>query len=155
MRRWGWFLLLGLALLVLAPTASAQGGGPSDDEVNAIAKNLYCPVCESVPLDVCPTAACQQWRQQIADKLAAGWSEQQIYDFFVEQYGDRVLATPPARGLNWLIYVLPPLAILAGGALYYRTVVQGREAPVEEPGKSSRPKDDYLQQLEDELEARR
>lgn len=152
-RLYFWLALLLFAGLAVGP-ASAQGGGPSADEVNAIAKNLYCPVCESVPLDVCPTLACQQWRQQIADKLAAGWTEEQILDFFVQQYGDRVLAAPPARGLNWLVYVLPPLAIFGGGWLLYRNLKQWRAALPEiaaPPGGES----DYLQRLEDELEARR
>ena len=38
---------------------------PSDDEVNAIARKMYCPVCENVPLDVCPTQACMEWRELI------------------------------------------------------------------------------------------
>ena len=70
----------------------AQSSVPSDDEVNAIAKDLYCPVCENVPLDVCPTQACAQWRALIREKLIDGWSEQQIKQYFVDQYGDRVLA---------------------------------------------------------------
>ena len=73
---------------------------PSDDAVNAIAKQMYCPVCENTPLDVCPTQACAEWRELIREKLAAGWDEEQIKDYFVLQYGDRVLATPPARGLE-------------------------------------------------------
>ncbi len=42
---------------MVAP-ALAQGQPPTDDEVNRIAKQLYCPVCENTPLDVCPTQAC-------------------------------------------------------------------------------------------------
>ncbi len=91
----------------------------TDDQVNAIAKQLYCPVCENIPLDVCATQACAQWRELIREKLAQGWSEEQIKQYFVDQYGDRVLATPPARGLNWLVYIIPPLAILAGIFILY------------------------------------
>lgn len=86
----------------------------TDDQVNAIAKQLYCPVCENIPLDVCGTQACAQWRDLIREKLEDGWSEQQIKDYFATQYGDRVLATPPARGLNWLVYIVPPIAFLGG-----------------------------------------
>ena len=92
-------LILGVwLLLVLAISGNvlAQDPEPSDDEVNAIAKQLYCPVCENIPLDVCPTQACEQWRATIRDKLAIGWNEQQIKNYFVDQYGDRVLATPPS-----------------------------------------------------------
>ena len=109
-------LVLMLASVVTG-IASAQGdalGGPTDDEVNAIAKQLFCPVCENTPLDVCPTQACAQWRDLIREKLAEGWSEDEIKGYFVDQYGDRVLAEPPRKGLNWLVYIVPPLAFLAG-----------------------------------------
>src|SRR3972149_667152 len=99
----GYLVLLAIAAPVLIASVAVQPPPPSDDEVNAIAHQLYCPVCENVPLDVCPTQACDQWRSTIRDKLAQGWSEAQIKDYFVEQYGARVLATPPASGLNWLV----------------------------------------------------
>src|SRR5512146_1912611 len=109
------FTLLAIALLGAQPLrASAQGPTPTDDEVNRIAHQLYCPVCENTPLDVCPTEACRQWRDLIRQQLSEGWSEDQIKQYFVEQYGVRVLSEPPRTGLNWLVYVLPPLAIIAG-----------------------------------------
>jgi len=49
--------------------AMAQGSEPTDDEVNAIAKQLYCPVCENISLDACGTAACEQWRNIIRETL--------------------------------------------------------------------------------------
>lgn len=149
------FLALIAFLFASVNGVAAQGGGPTANEVNAIAKNLYCPVCESVPLDVCPTVACQQWRQQIADKLQEGYSDQEIYDFFVEQYGDRVLASPPARGLNWLIYVIPPMAIVAGALVYWRTVSSKRSNPVKDAMVNKDADENYIQQIEDELDARR
>ena len=155
MRNFSLAVLLVLSLLLSFGIAFAQGDGPSDNEVNAIAKNLYCPVCENVPLDSCPTLACQQWRDQIADKLTLGWSEEQIYDYFVDQYGDRVLASPPLRGLNWLIYLLPPTAILIAAVLLYRNLRNWRKTQVEVAKPSAQKKGDYIQQIEDELEARR
>src|SRR4030065_81675 len=113
------FVLI-LIFTVIAPRAvSAQQPTPSDDQVNEIAKQLYCPVCENIPLDVCPTTACAQWRELIRQKLPDGWTEHQIKDYFVEQYGARVLGTPPPKGINWLVYLVPPVAILAGGVVLY------------------------------------
>ncbi len=151
---------LGLIFLfgVAVGHAAAQGGTPptpSPDEVNAIAHNLYCPVCANVPLDVCGTAACAQWRQQIADLLAQGKSAQQIYDYFAQQYGPSVLATPPARGLNWLVYILPPLGVLLAVALLWRGFTTWkRRTPVEAEVGAKRG-DKYSRQLEEELKARR
>src|SRR5829696_5530567 len=91
-------ILIALAFtLTLTLIASAQGPTPTDDEVNRIAKQLYCPVCESTPLDVCPTEACRQWRDLIRTMLAEGKSEAEIKQYFVEHYGDRVLNEPPNR----------------------------------------------------------
>jgi cytochrome c-type biogenesis protein CcmH len=149
-------VLLALALLWLPAAAAAQGEGPtpSPDEVNRIAKQLYCPVCANIPLDACGTAACVQWRDQIAGLLAEGYSEQQIYDYFVAQYGPGVMGAPPPSGLNWLIYILPPLILVGGGVLVWRGLVAARKpAPA---AKSVKPKKSkYSDQLEDELKARR
>src|SRR5687768_4143054 len=47
--------LLFLLFWLLAPARGyAQGSAPTDDDVNRVARQLYCPVCESTPLDVCP-----------------------------------------------------------------------------------------------------
>jgi cytochrome c-type biogenesis protein CcmH len=149
-------LMLTLVLVVLfaAGSAFAQDKPPTDDEVNAIANGLYCPVCENIPLDVCPTQACEQWRATIREKLAIGWDEAQIKQYFVDQYGARVLATPPAQGLNWLVYILPPIAFLAGALVLWRAVkswrIQAPEATLEMEAFD----DPYLTRIEEELQRR-
>lgn len=95
---------------------------PSDDDVLAVAKKLYCPVCPNTPLDVCETKACQDWRAQIRDELAAGWSEQQILDYFVAQYGERVLAEPQRSGFSSLVWVLPVIAFLLGIVIIWQVL---------------------------------
>lgn len=142
---------------ILTYTVNAQQPTPSDDEVNAIAKQLYCPVCENVPLDVCPTQACAQWRELIRQKLAEGWSEQQIKDYFVEQYGARVLAAPPAKGFNWLAYLVPPLAILAGIYILWRALRSWRQiaSPTTNPTPEAEAvSEEYIRRLEEELHKR-
>jgi cytochrome c-type biogenesis protein CcmH len=103
--------------LILHLTSFAQGPTPTDDEVNQIAKQLYCPVCESTPLDVCPTEACRQWRDVIRSMLSEGRSEAEIKQHFVEQYGVRVLNEPPNR---WVSYLVPGVAILLGAFMLLR-----------------------------------
>jgi cytochrome c-type biogenesis protein CcmH len=151
------FASLLLVLAVLTSVAYAQGEDPPPtphpDEVNAIAENLYCPVCENIPLDVCGTAACAQWRQQIADLLTQGYSEQQIYDYFAEQYGDAVLAAPPARGINWVIYILPPAAIFIAAMLLWRSMRTSRATAQTNMAEGTIGKE-YIAQLEEDLKSR-
>jgi cytochrome c-type biogenesis protein CcmH len=148
-------LIVLLLLLFINQSAFAQEDVPTDDDVNAIAKQLYCPVCENIPLDVCPTKACSQWRETIREKLAAGWSEEQIKGYFVEQYGARVLAAPPAQGLNLLIYILPVVSFMIAAFILGRALYSWRrtEAPAESdtPIKSDDP---YVARLEEELRKR-
>jgi cytochrome c-type biogenesis protein CcmH len=149
------------ALLMLAMLGSlsslrvtAQASNPPTmDEVNAVARQLYCPVCENIPLDVCPTQACAQWRDTIREKLVAGWSEEQIKQYFVDQYGDRVLAEPPKTGLNWLVYILPPIIFLAGVFFVYRNLTHlKKSSPI--PEKLTPESDDpYYSQMEAALKS--
>ena len=114
------YVSLFLALILFTfTTAFAQDTTPTDDEVNAIAKQLYCPVCENTPLDVCPTEACRQWRELIRDQLAEGKTEDEIKQYFVANYGARVLSEPPRTGFNWLVYIIPPVLILLGAVLLF------------------------------------
>jgi cytochrome c-type biogenesis protein CcmH len=125
--------ILLVALFVIAGVASAQEstGNVTDDEVNAIAKELYCPVCESTPLDVCATQACADWRDVIRTKLAEGQTEEEIKAYFELQYGARALAEPPRQGFTLAIWILPVLAVIVGGLVFARYIRGLRTAPVE------------------------
>ncbi len=158
------YLIYILILLVtLVPVSvGAQGSDPTDDEVNAIAKQLFCPVCENIPLDTCGTAACEQWRGIIRDKLAEGLTEDQIKDYFVDQYGDRVLAEPPLSGFNWAVYIVLLVIFLAGGYLFFRRLQKwqqdvssnGTKKRPGKPSKTTKVLDDYIDLVEEELRKR-
>jgi len=153
------FLSILLLVLVVAGlwtgAAGAQGPTPSDDEVNAIAKQLFCPVCENTPLDVCPTQACAQWRALIRQMLSEGYTEEEIKQYFVDNYGARVLSEPPREGINWLVYLVPPVLILAGVyilARQMRAMSAPKTAAAETPVPP--PADEYVARLEEELRKR-
>jgi cytochrome c-type biogenesis protein CcmH len=117
-------IALEVTAIVFNPARAQTQPTPSDDQVNAIASQIYCPVCQNITLDVCGTQACAQWRDLIRQQLAQGESMDQIKQYFVQQYGDRVLAVPPRNGFNWTLYVLPPLILLAAVILtanFFRT----------------------------------
>lgn len=129
----------------------------TDDQVNAVAKTLYCPVCENIPLDVCPTQACAQWRDLIRLKISEGWQTEQIRQYFAQVYGDRVLSEPPREGLNLLVYILPPVIGLVGVFVVYRVLRSNRKPA---PAAAAKPEanaaqDPYLKRIEEELKKRK
>ena len=140
-------------------TAVAQGTTPTDDEVNAVASKLYCPVCESTPLDVCPTEACRDWRELIRTMLAEGKTESEILKHFEDQYGARVLAEPPKQGFYWLVYLLPPAIILIGAVILFRSLKEWTKPKAASAGsgaeRSAASSDDYVARLEKELKKRK
>jgi len=152
-------LILVLSTLITAPV-SAQESTPTDDEVNAIAKDLFCPVCENTPLDVCPTQACKEWREEIRNMLAEGKTEEEIKQHFVDYYGARVLSEPPRTGFNWLVYVVPPIVIVAGVFVLFRALRAWSQPPdteteagaIEEDAPANN--DDYIARMEEELKKR-
>lgn len=154
-------LFLLLALLVLALPTVAQEP-VTDDEINAVARDLYCPVCENTPLDVCPTQACQDWRDEIRMQLAQGRSEAEIQQYFVERYGPRVLSEPPRQGFNQIVWLLPIVGVVIGAILfgiYLRNLrkesdhddtisVSQSTAPAPPPAADE---DDYISRVEKEV----
>jgi cytochrome c-type biogenesis protein CcmH len=119
------FIGLLLVTLLLAGVVYAQEGDQTvtDDDVNRVARELYCPICENTPLDACETQACEDWRQLIREKLEAGQSEQQIVEYFAEIYGERARATPTTRGLSLVVWILPVVGAVAG-VIYLATLLR-------------------------------
>lgn len=162
-------VFIGLLLLAMASLTGivyAQGpistpGPINDDDVNAIARKLYCPICENTPLDVCPTQACKDWRELIRQQLREGWTEPQIVDYFVANYGLQVLAQPPVRGFSALVWILPVVGLAGGGVFLWRLLRRWQERhPPTEPVTTARvtsPADiapELLARIEGEVKAR-
>ena len=159
------FLFAALALIVLVLPVAAQDDAVSDDEVNEVARDVYCPVCENTPLDVCQTKACADWRELIRTKLAAGESKEDIFDYFARQYGDGVLADPPSRGVSLVMLWVMPVVLILLGLLFFARYLRGlRSAATQaaapaaydmEPAVPSEApestQDDYLTRVEEEL----
>lgn len=157
-----------LGFIAYVQPIMAQTGGASDDEVNEIARDIYCPVCESTPLDVCATQACADWRELIRTKLGEGESKEEIFEYFARQYGDGVLANPPRRGISLIIlWILPVVVLLVGVLIFSRWMqnlravpataapdlpsknAEGQSATVQQSGPTAQ--EEYLARIEQEL----
>ena len=153
--------LLLLALLLAAIPALAQNIPVTDDEVNAVARRLYCPVCENIPLDACGPPACIQWRAEIRAQLEAGRTPEQVITDFVQRFGERVVGTPQDPMLRALSLVTPWLlaavALVVAGTTVYRWRRRGEAAQTASPTPPASHRDDayYRERLEADLRARR
>jgi len=123
-------------LILLLPLAPPSANADNlDDGVRRIARQLRCPICESVSVADSPADLAIQMRALVRRKLEAGESDRQILDYFVAAYGDSVLLEPPRRGLGWLVWLGPVIALGAGAlvlAIVLRVWVRSRDPQVAE-----------------------
>lgn len=151
------FLLAVIFLLLAAVPAFAQEGDPAAE----LQKELWCPICQGVRLDVCEQKVCEQMRDLIDEELAAGKSKDEIKAQFIEFYGPVVLGEPPREGINWLAWIVPVLLVIGGliAAGWMTRNWSRRSRPLEEaevtaesPPDLKQAEDPYLSQVEREIE---
>ncbi|GAB4245716.1 MAG: hypothetical protein Kow00122_02540 [Thermoleophilia bacterium] len=128
-------MLLALLGLALAGSEARAADTSLTPEQEALARRidgkLIAPCCWTQTVAVHQSQAADQIRMQVRLLVAQGKSEKVILDSFVEQYGEKILAAPRARGLNWLAYILPFAALAAGaGALMLMIPRWRRPEPV-------------------------
>jgi cytochrome c-type biogenesis protein CcmH len=85
-----------------------------DKKAREIEDNLIAPCCWSQPVSQHYSEAAEQIRKEVRAMVAAGKSRDEILDHYVAQYGERILATPRAKGFNMLAYILPWGALILG-----------------------------------------
>ncbi|MCU0508217.1 MAG: cytochrome c-type biogenesis protein CcmH [Anaerolineae bacterium] len=144
-----------------AQIASAQT--PTPNQINEVARELWCPLCNGVRLDNCDLQACIQMREVISQKLEAGESTDNIKAYFVQQYGDVVLGQPSTEGFNLIAWIFPILAAVVGlGWVAYLVVTWRKKQAAPAVAASGAPSggqlrrpgeepDDYMKRVEREL----
>jgi cytochrome c-type biogenesis protein CcmH/NrfF len=117
-------------LFALVLTAAPQDPQALEQEAKQIETMLIAPCCWSQQVSLHQSAAVDEIKANIRRLLAENKTRQQILDAYVAEYGDRILAEPPARGFSAALYVLP-WVFLAGSIGLVVTVVRRlrRSAP--------------------------
>lgn len=118
-RRASWtgvVVLVVVALLLGTRTAGETRSLPA--RADAIASELRCPVCQGLSVKDSDSAAARSIRDDIRARLAAGASDAEVRQAYVDRFGEWILLRPPAEGLGALVWALPAMALVVGaGAL--------------------------------------
>jgi len=105
-------LVVGVLVALLLASPAIASSRPSEADLET---KLVCPVCHET-LDESNAPVAQQMKQEIRRRIAQGWTEKQILDEMVANYGPGVLSTPATHGFDLIAWVLPIGGILAGAA---------------------------------------
>jgi len=120
--------LMVFVLVVLATPAAAQS---PEDLANDISHKVMSPFCPGVTLHDCPSQSALDMRDRIEGYARAGMSEAAIMERLETEYGAAIRAEPSSEGAGIVAWILPALAVLAGGALALMLVRRwtGRRQP--------------------------
>jgi cytochrome c-type biogenesis protein CcmH len=104
----------------------ALSGPELDRRTEEVASLLRCPVCQGLSVADSPAQMARNMKAEVREQLSAGASQEQILEQFEKSYGEFVRLDPPMRGVNWLVWLGPAVALLFGAALVRWTLRQGR-----------------------------
>jgi cytochrome c-type biogenesis protein CcmH len=146
--------VLSIAALILALSAqTAPGAASMETSARRLEAKLIAPCCWSQQVSVHQSPAAAEIRKDLRVRLARGETEAQILDDYVVQFGEQILAEPPARGFNRFLYVLPPIFLIGGAGLVVvlvrRFSRRGAATPAEPPPPTVG--DAYRERLDEEL----
>ena len=103
-----------LVILLLIPKISFAN---DQLERNKITKNLRCLICQGQSVYDSDSDFANSMKILVDKKLEEGLSENEIYDFFKEKYGDWILYDPGLNKNTYILWLLPILIFLLGGAI--------------------------------------
>ena len=164
MKSWHKTAAVGLAAvgLVIAGAIGPRRTSSSEEAFNRLSDRLLCQCGCGQHLQGCnmhPCGTAYPMRDQIRASMAAGKSEEEVVEEFVQQMGAGVLAMPPARGIGLAAWIMPLAALLLGLAVIFRVVKRWRPQPAVEragpPASTAAPNgtlERYTASIDEELE---
>ena len=88
-----------------------------------ITKNLRCLVCQGQSIYDSDSEFANSLKIVVDKKLEEGLSEDQIYEYFKTKYGEWILYDPALNKNTYILWLLPLLIFLAGGAIIYKNFI--------------------------------
>ena len=94
-----------------------------NDTRNKITKNLRCLICQGQSVYDSDSEFANSLKIVVDKKLEEGLSEDQIYEYFKAKYGEWILYDPVLNKNTYILWLLPILIFLLGGAIIYKNFI--------------------------------
>ena len=108
-----------VSVLLITACTSVQSDTPALElRSQGLNKTIMCPICPGESIDQSQATISLQMRDIVREKLADGWTDDQIRGFFVDRYGPSVLMEPPTEGFGLLAWIVPPVVVVVAIAAF-------------------------------------
>ena len=114
---------LKLFLIVIILFSSSSVNSEENDKRNEITKNLRCLICQGQSVYDSDSEFANSLKIVVDKKLDEGLTEDQIYEYFRTKYGEWILYDPELNKNTYILWLLPILIFLFGGAIIYKNFI--------------------------------
>ena len=110
-------------LIVILSFCFSSVNSEENDKRNEITKNLRCLICQGQSVYDSESEFANSLKIVVDKKLHEGLSEDQIYEYFKTKYGEWILYDPGLNKNTYILWLLPILIFLIGGAIIYKSFI--------------------------------
>ena len=90
---------------------------------NSILKNIRCLICQGQSVYDSESDFASSIKLIVNKKIKDGMSEDQVYEFLRERYGDWIIYDPQLNKNTYVLWLLPLLLFLVGGAIMKKKII--------------------------------
>ena len=113
-------LVLTMSQNILLAETSNSGGNFIINKTREISQNIKCLVCQNQSIDESNSEIAKDLKVLIKNKLKNGVSDDEIYNFLRDRYGDSILLKPPLKTNTILLWFLPFIILVFGSFFVIR-----------------------------------
>ena len=113
-------------LFLVASFLGLKSAEANDVLKNKILKNVRCLICQGQSVYDSESEFALSIKLIVDRKINEGLKEKQIYQFLREKYGDWVIFEPQLNKNTYVLWLLPLLLFLFGGAIIYKKIISNK-----------------------------
>jgi cytochrome c-type biogenesis protein CcmH len=122
-----------------APQGPPLSGAELDRATEETASLMRCPVCQGLSVADSPASSAVDLKAEVRRLLALGYTRDQVIASFERSYGEFIRLEPKAEGFNWLVWLMPMLALAVGALVIFFRLRPARRAPETSPTQEETP----------------
>jgi cytochrome c-type biogenesis protein CcmH len=115
-----------LILIILLLNFNLLSGAEKIIDNNTIHKNLRCLVCQGQSIADSNSDFAQTIKLVVKDLIKDGKTEDEIYSFMADKYGEWIVFKPQINKQNLILWFLPYLALILGGIIIFLIIKRKR-----------------------------
>ena len=117
-------IILTILILIITTLHSNISFADQNRNIDHITKNIRCLICQGQSVYDSDSDFAISLKLVVKNKIKEGLSEDQIYKFLTKKYGEWILYEPKFNKNTYLLWFLPLLIFLIGGAIIFRKLIK-------------------------------